>query len=596
MPPVRVRPPTGEPIEVDAPEGATRQDIIRLAKEQRQRERPPAPTPEVAPPVAPDLVGRAKGWLTREPPLGAHTLVGETDLPGRVVRSLGDLFLPGSTSEAAAFAATLPIGGGLVTGPLKRMAASTAAGTLAEGVQRGEFSLSDLYRFAASQGLGEVLPAGLRFGLMQRAGQPIVRKAEETAAREATTYPERVKEYRKREADKIREARAQHQERTATATRLREEQAAARKRTQENVEQARKAQFEAATEQAKGAHAQAMREYAETGATTIADSYKEHVPSWREFPSTEAGLVDMVYGRGPERLSAMYDPVMQEVGRQGRGVKVDIPWSDAKALKLRGYDVIDTGKPGRELARGAADQLADAVVGKGKELPGVYRRAVAAVDEITLDPAWAPRRAEYKAGMSLIQFTDKTQMLKGRRFNPDAAEAGFTMLKKVDELRRRGMGSAVEGPIAEATRRPRPELRVPAEPASIPAEQLFMASTLPVRPFEAFRRPPAGAPPVPPAGRVLPSGVTTRTLPEISFWQGAAVAELPFLIEAMVTGRTSHLYVPWAMGGLLAPALSRREFVTRAPLSPASRFSLRVLPPAMAQEARRELLPSSVGP
>ena len=593
MPRVTVRPPTGEPIEVDAPEGASRQDIIKLAKEQRQR--PTPPVQEAAPAAAgPDIVGRAKEWLTREPPLGARTMFGETDLPGRVVRSVGDLFLPGSKSEAAAFAATLPIAGGMVTGPLKRMAAGAAAGTGAEAVQRGEVAPSDLFRFAASQGLGEVLPAGLRFGLTQRAGQPVVRKAEETALREAAAYKERVADFRKTEAAKIREARADYQERTAATKRAREEQEAAIKRTQGTVEQERTRQFKAETDRAKETHARALREYGESGAKTIADSFKEHVPSFREFPSTEAGLVDMVYGRGPARVSAMYDGVMQEVARQGRGVAVEIPLADAHTLKLRGYDVIDRGK-GREVARVDADQLAAAVVGKWKDYPGVYRRAAEAVDAVNLDPAWAPARAEYKAAQALIQFTDKSQMLKGRRFNPDAAEAGFTMLKKVDELRRRGMGSAVEGPIAEATQRPRPELRLPTEPTPIPAENLFMASNLPVRPMEAFRRPPPGSPPTPPAGRVLPPGVTTRKLPQTSFWEGAALAELPFLIEAMATGRTQHLYVPWAVGGLLAHGVSGLELVTGAPLSAAGKFATRVLPSTMGQEARRELLPSPVG-
>ena len=592
MPKVSVRPPTGEPIEVDAPEGATRQDIIRLAKEQRQRTT--APPPEAVTPAArPDIVGRAKEWLTREPPLGARTLMGETDLPGRVVRSVGDLFLPGSKSEAAAFAATLPIGGGLVTGPLKRMAASTVAGAGTEALQRGQLSPSDAIRFAGSQGIAEILPAWLRFGLTQRAGQPIVRKAEEAALREAATYKERIADFRKSEAAKIRESRAQYQERTAATKRAREEQDATIQRTQHNVEQERTRQFTAETERAKAAHAQATREYSESGAKMIADSYKEHVPSFREFASTEAGLVDMVYGRGPARVSAMYDAVMQEVARQGRGVMVEIPLADAHTLKLRGYDVLDRGK-GREVASVEADRLAAAVVGKWKDYPGVYRRAASAVDAVNLDPAWAPARAEYKAAQALIQFTDKSQMLKGRRFNPDAAEAGFTMLKKVDELRRRGMGSAVEGPIAAATQRPRPELRLPAEPTPISAESTFMASKLPVRPMEAFRRPPAGAPPTPPSGRVLPPGVTTRKLPQMSFWEGAALAELPFLIEAMATGRTSHLYLPWAVGGLLAHGVSGRELVTRAPLSPASQFSLRVLPPAMAQEARKTVLPPPV--
>lgn len=615
MPPRKVRDPSGQIVEVEAPAGASNEDIIRLAKEQRHR---PAPSFRTATPAAPrpDIVGRAKEWLTREPALGEHTLMGETDLPGRVVRSVGDLFLPRSKSEAAAFAATLPIGGGLVTGPLKRTAASAIAGTLADWVERGKVDWNEAYRFAASQGLGEVLPAWLRFGLTQRAGQPLVRKAEEVASREAAAYKEALPEYRKAEAGKIREARAQHQERVAAAKRAHAEaEAEQRRRFEAETQQVKDAnaaakqsyeaseiertrQFESKTRWAKDAHAEAVREYGAQGAKIIADSYKEHVPSWKEFPSTEAGLVDMVYGRGPERLSAMYDPVMQEVGRQGRGMTVEIPLADAQALKIRNFDVRDTGVRGREMARVQADQLAEAVVGKGKDLPGVYRRAVAAVDGITLDPAWAPRRAEYKAGMSLIQFTDKSQMLKGRRFNPDAAESGFTMLKKVDELRRRGMGSAVEGPIAEATSRPRPTLRLPSESAPLPAARPLPlpAEPTPLSPptFEAFRRPPAGTPPTPPAGRVLPPGVTTRKLPQISFWEGAAIAELPFLIEAVATGRTQHLYVPWAVGGLMAHGLSGKELITGAPLSAASRFAERVLPPAMAQEVRKTVLPPPV--
>lgn len=129
-----------------------------------------------------------------------------------------------------------------------------------------------------------------------------------------------------------------------------------------------------------------------------------------------------------------------------------------------------------------------------------------------------------------------------------------------------------------------------------------MASKLPVRPLEAFRRPTAGTPPTQPAGRVLPPGVTARRLPELSFWEGAAVGEIPLLLAAWVAGYRSPYElgaaaaVGYPLGGLAAKALRDRSIVTAAPLSAAGKFATRVLPPTMAQEARRELLPSQVGP
>ena len=166
MPKFNVTAPDGTSTVEEAP---TQQAAIAIAKQKK------AAAPQVGAAAAPasperDVVGRAKEWLTREPPLGSRTMFGETDMPGRVVRAAGDLFLPGSVPEAARFAATLPIGGGMVTGPLMRTGAGALAGgiaSMAQGKGFGEAATTE----GLSQLAGEVLPGALRFGLTQKAGQ-----------------------------------------------------------------------------------------------------------------------------------------------------------------------------------------------------------------------------------------------------------------------------------------------------------------------------------------------------------------------------------------------------------------------------------------
>lgn len=48
----------------------------------------------------PDAMGRFKAKLTKEPPAGTNTMFGETDMPGRVVRSVGQMMLPNTNGEA----------------------------------------------------------------------------------------------------------------------------------------------------------------------------------------------------------------------------------------------------------------------------------------------------------------------------------------------------------------------------------------------------------------------------------------------------------------------------------------------------------------
>ncbi len=460
-----------------------------------------------------------------------------------------------------------------------------------------------------SQLAGEVLPGALRFGLTQRAGQKAlagrgaeigqreISNAAATKAREdkiahdtamdktlgtmeKENYTRDVGARRKAEAADIRSARAAHQD---TAAKTRRDYAAA--------EEKRQAQHKAAVETAKTRYAADTRAYEQDGARTVAEGFKQHVPAFRDFPSNESGLLNMVYGEGQARMSARFDAALKDVVSLGKGRKVEIPAGDAEALglKVTGLRQMDKTRP--PVADVDGGQLAERLTGYWKKDHGVYRRGVGALDKANLgDPA---SRAEYKAGQALIQFADRTQMLKGEKFNPESARAGFTSLKKIDELRKRGQGDIFQGPISDAVRRPAPQLKLPGEPPPLPE---------PVIP--AFRRPAARPEIEPPAKRAIveppeaaqlpalsptPEGVTTKTLPKMGWFQGAALAEIPFLIGSLVSGHGAHsgYGLPAAVGGLASHGLSGRTFVTKAPLSPATEMSLRLTPALGAQEARR---------
>jgi hypothetical protein len=638
MPKFKVTAPDGTASVEEAP---TQQAAITLAQQKRAAasnaagsSRAPAVSPAAETPER-DIVGRAKEWLTREPPEGSEIIIGGVN-PFRWARAAEDIMLPESIPGAAAFAATLPFGGaapmgaaraamqpakriaadlfsgGLVTGPLKRTAASAlAAGTA--GLAQGQNLASAGWeggRTALSQLAGEVFPGMLKFGLTQKAGQRALgERAAEIGQREISqgaaakvredkiahdtameksvsqlekeNYAAEVAARQNTEATAFREARAQHQETVATS-----------KRNYAAAEEARQAQHRAAVEAATARHAADVRAYEQSGAQIIAGGFKQQVPALSGFPSTEAGLLNMVSGEGPQRVSAKFDEAMKGIIASGKDKLVQIPHQDAKALGLEGIRTMK-GEGGRVIAIVNAGQLAEKATGYWKKDHGVYRRAVAALDKADLgDPA---SRAEYRAFRALADFAESSQMLKGKKFNPDLARAAFDRVKKLDMLRRRGQGDMFTGPVAQAVNRPTPTLRLPA--ASAPLGEPLIPP---------FRRP---APPpevTPPAKRAIvappkletptplsptPEGVTTKTLPRMSLWQGAFVGELPYLIGAVATGQHGYggpgVQGLGIAGGLAAAGLSGRTFVTRAPLSGASELATRVLPGFEAQEARR---------
>ena len=598
----------------------------------------PTPPPPVAGPTPGlDFIGRAKQWLTREPPAGAKSLFGETELPGRIVRAIGDMFLPGSVPQAAALTATLPIGGGLITGPLMRTAAGSAAAGGAAALQGGDVQ-KEMLDQGVSQLIGEGLFAPLRFGLTQRAANQALdarsgKIAYDKAMHEAVTGTEQARfkadvvARKAAEADRLaREASAQTvyegnaaARKTAEAARRTAEAAAIREsraRYQEGVtatrqghaaaEQAQTQTYETAKATAATSYGQQMRDWARSGAAYIADQFRTQVPAWKDIPANETGLVDMVYGRGQKLLSERYDQVLKDVIERGTGKPVVIEAADAYKIGIEPTGLMDATKGGLERAVVDAGQLAAKITGKWSKFPDIYRRAAEVLDAAGIgDPAG---RAEYRAGQALIHFADATNMLKGPKgtsgewqFNPSRASEGFTRLKILEELRRRGQGNIVEGPITEAITLAKPgPLVLPAEPPPIPEPRI-----------PAFRRPPAGTPlpevpkPItgpslpevpppptrfPPSEPPMPPGVTVRQIPKIGFWQGAALAELPALIYGVATGThgVGRYGLPAVLGGLGGSALSGRQVATNAPLGPTLDVLMRLGPAEFAQYVRTQ--------
>lgn len=580
----------GEMIVVEFPAGATNAEITSLARQQKAirgtKPTPPAPPSLGATQMEPDVMGRAKAWLTREGGGTGPTPFGETDWPGRIVRGAGRLLLPGTVPEAARFAATLPIGGGLVTGPLMRTGVGALAGGVAKAAQGGDTGES--FWEGGTEGLsqlaGEVIPGGLRFGLGQVAGKKLLgnraaKIAHDTAMEEAVAqlekegYTRDVALRRIKEAAGVREARAQYQEGRAAA-----------KKTFDDAVTAQKTQHEAAVASATEKHSADLRAYEQQGASKIAEAFKQQVPAFKDFPSTEAGLLDMVYGKGQLRMSERFDAALKDIIELGRGTEVEIPLQDARKLGMLRLKVIERER-GNPMAMVDAGQLAEKATGFWKTDHGVYRRAFSALDRADIgDPAL---RGEYRAGQALIQFADKTQMLKGEKFNPEAARSGFTKLKTIDELRRRGQGDIFSGPMSDAVRAPAPELSLPAEPT--PLRQPI---------GQSFRRPaPPAQIPEPPRRVIqdppMPEGLRVKNLPKLSFWEGAALGEIPYLLGSMAMGH-GHAYggfgIPGAMGGLAAKALGGAPVVLDAPLSGAARFSTNAAMSGFGADAARRLI------
>lgn len=209
---------------------------------------------------------------------------------------------------------------------------------------------------------------------------------------------------------------------------------------------------------------QATQAHQEQAAKAVMEHYQKQVPALKGFTPDTKGLLDAIYGKGPEAVSKEFDAAMKAAADKAKGILIEIPIDAANALKLRGQGAgmfpmpsagkaqVSGARAGTPLARpnfdtvkvDAADAI-NAMLGKSTKEPSAYRAVASALDDANLGDEAA--RSAYKSFRSLADFVDKTKGLKGEQVNPGKMLGGFTDRKSIDLLRRRGEGDIFSGPF-----------------------------------------------------------------------------------------------------------------------------------------------------
>lgn len=212
-------------------------------------------------------------------------------------------------------------------------------------------------------------------------------------------------------------------------------------------------------------------QFANEQAGKVLELLKKNVPALKPFGNDapmlggkNAGkaLHEIVYGQDAQAaVSAEFDKALKAGIEKAKkdGIRVPILDEDAAALGLTDKMTLEdlepyVGKPAKALAAmhtgWPADKVAEALVGKWKSNPGMYRRVAAALDDAGVgDPA---ARKAYKYYTGFANYADKTKMLTGEEFNPELAmggkhgnaKGGLSDTKQVNELRKRGMGDMID--------------------------------------------------------------------------------------------------------------------------------------------------------
>lgn len=365
----------------------------------------------------------------------------------------------------------------------------------------------------------------------------------------------------------------------------------------ENTRQS-KYQYDLQKQQAKIAHegqvaAQAAeqaaktRAHSEQAAESIADAFKAQVPAWKDYPSDTKGLLDMVYGKGPQAVSEQFDQAMKSAVETAKGKMIQVPVEDIKALGLKPQAdplaglspaareaLVRAGKipagGGPLNPTGAVDaaDVLSAVIGKWRNDPGLYRRVMGVLDQAGIGDPKA--RAEYKSAQALINYVDKTGALRGEVLNAEKVLGGFTKTKTVNELRRRGQGDIFEGPMQAARGGPLapPEIPKPVIPPYFPPAR----PTLPLAPTPR-------SVPTQPTPADLGVGISRFTAPSIG-------ATLGHVLGYGLGGSLGHPWMGSMAGGSLGAAAGKAAFpqgvITNAPLSPELSRALRISPSILA--------------
>jgi hypothetical protein len=488
--------------------------------------------------------------------------------------------MPGNTAQAAATLATLPVGGGVISGPLKRAAAAGLGGALVETAQ-GKDPVGAFAKYAAPQAIAEV-PFALGRGIANQRAYTAAEAGRIKQSEFNTGFTKALEG-----ADKAAYEKAVAEAESSRAALVKAEQRRAKIGTAEDrmaydAEVRRlRTQYQQAKQTQQAIFEASRRAHAEQGAALVAGYFDEKVPSWRGLPKDEAGLADRIVGTGQQRIGDTFDAAMKAALDEAKGKRVVLDSADVSALGVesQGSVMPPPGSGPRHFGRGegralmpaqeyvdAAD-LIKAMTGKSSSARIAYRNAAFALDTAGIgDPKV---RAEYKSAQALIGFAARSKMIVpgtgGRQFefSPENALKGLTDLNTVNQLRRRGEGNAVEGVISKATR------AIPSKPGPL------TPPTMPVRPSPRL---PAEVPPVQmpdapqprlvPPEPTLPEGFTVRQVPEV-------IKNHPWATSAVMAGGGHLLGAPpiadagLAAGGLLGGmALGGKKFATQAPINP----------------------------
>ncbi len=297
----------------------------------------------------------------------------------------------------------------------------------------------------------------------------------------------------------------------------------------------------------------ARGEHAKNAAAGIVDNIVAKVPTLKGLPRDEKGLADIVAGGAQAKVSEMYDKSLKDVVSRGQGKMVSMDVDDARKLgfkNMRTHRVAPSGRgiEPNETVEVDAGELASRLPGFWKKDAKIYRRGVEALDTAGVgDPA---ARAEYSAFQGAAQFLDAAKAFKNGKFDPDRLDAALYDLKKVNLLRKRGLGDVSSGMMQPATGGPLAPKKM--EPRPMPPE-----------PVKNFKESPVTAP--------------------------AAGGMLGGLLGYLGGGAMGHPYIGGHVGagmGATAGRLLAPHGTPIGPLNPGTAQTLGTLPALMSMLAR----------
>ena len=184
----------------------------------------------------------------------------------------------------------------------------------------------------------------------------------------------------------------------------------------------------------------------------LAGHMKDIVPTFKNFPTSIKGVIQMFYDtRGNNQIHRYFDDAMQAIVRRGETKDIQVPKWVAEELgiptKKGGVQSGSAAQkptfdrvPEEQVLVNAAD-AAEAAVGKWEKRPGAYRAVQAILDANNIGDQAA--RNAYKTYMGTKEYFNSVGAFEGEKFLPEKAMAGLTT-EKADILLGRNLGEIMK--------------------------------------------------------------------------------------------------------------------------------------------------------